>query len=234
MSRSRRCTTFRVGGPAELFVETRTSDEIVHGAAAGACGRRAGDAAGRRLERAVSDAGVRGLVIRPRGGAIAPLDPSQGARRRGGDHQRPGPLDDHARRGGPRSVGGHAGHGRRRRVRQRALRRTADRRPDRRGAPRRAATGRRAIIRRRRWRSATIAAACRTPARCCCRRRSASNPAIRRRCGGRRASRWRIESARSRSTRRARAASFRIRSPVATSCPTAFRGRPARSSIAPA
>jgi UDP-N-acetylmuramate dehydrogenase len=67
-------TTFRVGGPAELFLETRTSGEIL--AALRLC-----HAAGTRVTLLgggsnvlVSDAGVRGLVLRPRGGAIVRLD----------------------------------------------------------------------------------------------------------------------------------------------------------------
>jgi UDP-N-acetylmuramate dehydrogenase len=69
-------TTFRVGGPAELFLETRTSDEIL-------MALRLSHAAGTRVTLLgggsnvlVSDAGVRGLVIRPRGGTITRLDPS--------------------------------------------------------------------------------------------------------------------------------------------------------------
>ena len=88
-------------------------------------------------------------------------------------------------------------------------------------------------FRRRRWRSATIAAACRTAARCCCRPPSRCRAASPRRCARRRGSRWRSGSGRSRSTRRAPAASSRIRSRDATACRTASRGRPARWSIGP-
>ena len=70
-------TTFRVGGPAELFLETRTSDEIL-------TALRLSHAAGTRVTLLgggsnvlVSDAGVRGLVVRPRGGTITRLDPSR-------------------------------------------------------------------------------------------------------------------------------------------------------------
>jgi len=70
-------TTFRVGGPAELFLETRTSEEIM-------TALRLAHAAGTRVtvlgggsNVLVSDAGVRGLVIRPRGSAITRLDPSR-------------------------------------------------------------------------------------------------------------------------------------------------------------
>jgi UDP-N-acetylmuramate dehydrogenase len=70
-------TTFRVGGPAEFFLEPRTSDEIV-------MALRLAHAAGVRVTLLgggsnvlIADAGVRGLVLRPRGGGIAFLDPSK-------------------------------------------------------------------------------------------------------------------------------------------------------------
>ena len=67
-------TTFKVGGPADWLLETRASDEIV----------TAIDLA-RRFDVPVTllgggsnvligDAGVRGLVVRPRGGAIHAVD----------------------------------------------------------------------------------------------------------------------------------------------------------------
>lgn len=67
-------TTFRVGGPAEWMVETRSSEEIV------VAMRLARDAGVRVVllgggsNVLVSDAGVRGLVLRSRGGAIIRLD----------------------------------------------------------------------------------------------------------------------------------------------------------------
>ncbi len=67
-------TTFKVGGPAEWLVETRSSDEIV------AALKLAHDAGvsvtllGGGSNVLVSDAGVPGLVIRPRGGAIGRVD----------------------------------------------------------------------------------------------------------------------------------------------------------------
>jgi UDP-N-acetylmuramate dehydrogenase len=64
-------TTFRVGGPAEWLVETRSSDEIV-------TALRLAHASGVRVTLLgggsnvlVSDAGVRGLVVRTRGGAAS-------------------------------------------------------------------------------------------------------------------------------------------------------------------
>jgi UDP-N-acetylmuramate dehydrogenase len=67
-------TTFRVGGPAEWLVETRSSEEIV---AAVKLADHAGIAVtmlGGGSNVLIADAGVRGLVIRPRGGAIVLVD----------------------------------------------------------------------------------------------------------------------------------------------------------------
>jgi len=66
-----RFTTFHVGGPADWFIEPRTADETV--AALGAA-NEAGvpvTVIGGGSNLLVSDAGVRGLVLRPRGGLIA-------------------------------------------------------------------------------------------------------------------------------------------------------------------
>lgn len=67
-------TTFKVGGPAEWFLETRTADDIVDAL-------RIAHAAGVRVTLLgggsnvlIGDRGVRGLVIRPRGGLIEPID----------------------------------------------------------------------------------------------------------------------------------------------------------------
>jgi UDP-N-acetylmuramate dehydrogenase len=67
-------TTFRVGGPADWLVETRSSEEIL---TALAIAGRAGvpvTMLGGGSNVLVADAGVRGLVIRPRHGEIARLD----------------------------------------------------------------------------------------------------------------------------------------------------------------
>ena len=67
-------TTFRAGGPADWLLETRSSDEIV---AALTLAHREGlpvTLLGGGSNVLVSDAGVRGLVIRPRGGEIRLLD----------------------------------------------------------------------------------------------------------------------------------------------------------------
>ncbi len=67
-------TTFKVGGPAQWFLETRSSAEVLvalkiaheHGVAVTLLG------GGSNV--LVADAGVRGLIIRPRGGEIASVD----------------------------------------------------------------------------------------------------------------------------------------------------------------
>ena len=67
-------TTFHVGGPAQWLVETRTSDELV---AVLRLAHEAGVPAvllGGGSNVLVADSGVRALVIRPRGGAIVPID----------------------------------------------------------------------------------------------------------------------------------------------------------------
>lgn len=70
----REYTTFHVGGPAQWLLETRGSDEIVTAL------RLASEAGvpvamlGGGSNVLVADAGVRGLVIRPRGGAIRLID----------------------------------------------------------------------------------------------------------------------------------------------------------------
>src|SRR5687768_13998977 len=67
-------TTFKVGGPAEWLVETRTSDEIV--AALGLAHTHAVGVTllGGGSNVLIGDRGVRGLVIRPRGGKIEQID----------------------------------------------------------------------------------------------------------------------------------------------------------------
>jgi UDP-N-acetylmuramate dehydrogenase len=70
-------TTFKVGGPADWLLDLRTSDEVV------AALRLAGDAGmpvtmlGGGSNVLVSDAGVRGLVVRWRGGAITRTRPER-------------------------------------------------------------------------------------------------------------------------------------------------------------
>ena len=67
-------TTFRVGGPADWLVEPRTSGEII---AALKLASEAGvpvTMLGGGSNVLVSDQGVRGLVVRPRGGEVSRLD----------------------------------------------------------------------------------------------------------------------------------------------------------------
>jgi UDP-N-acetylmuramate dehydrogenase len=67
-------TTFRVGGPADFLLETRTSDEIVRALDLARAHGVPVTLLGGGSNVLVSDAGVRGLVIRPRGGAIHEVD----------------------------------------------------------------------------------------------------------------------------------------------------------------
>jgi UDP-N-acetylmuramate dehydrogenase len=63
-------TTFRVGGPAEWFVETRGSDEIVTALTIAHAMHVPVTLLGGGSNVLVSDAGVRGLVMRTRGGGV--------------------------------------------------------------------------------------------------------------------------------------------------------------------
>ena len=65
-----RFTTFRVGGPADWLIETRSSEEIVGALRLAAQSQVAVTMLGGGSNVLVSDAGVRGLVIRPRGGEV--------------------------------------------------------------------------------------------------------------------------------------------------------------------
>ena len=61
-------TTFRVGGPADLFIETRASEEIVTALRLAESHHIDVTILGGGSNVLVSDAGTRGLVVRPRGG----------------------------------------------------------------------------------------------------------------------------------------------------------------------
>jgi UDP-N-acetylmuramate dehydrogenase len=70
-------TTFKVGGPADLFFEPRSGDEIVH---ALSLAREHGvpvTMLGGGSNVLIGDDGVRGLVLRPRGGTVALQGPRQ-------------------------------------------------------------------------------------------------------------------------------------------------------------
>jgi UDP-N-acetylmuramate dehydrogenase len=64
-------TTFKVGGPADALVETRSGDEIVDAIKIARAHEAPLRVLGGGSNLLVPDAGVRGLVIRPRGGDIA-------------------------------------------------------------------------------------------------------------------------------------------------------------------
>lgn len=64
-------TTFKVGGPAEWFVETQTEAEMIAAIkAAHECGTKI-TILGGGSNVLIADRGVRGLVIRPRGGSVS-------------------------------------------------------------------------------------------------------------------------------------------------------------------
>lgn len=70
-------TTYGVGGPADVLVETRSSDELLEAAR---CARGFGaplTVLGGGSNVLVSDAGVRGVVIRARGGRVEQLGPGR-------------------------------------------------------------------------------------------------------------------------------------------------------------
>jgi UDP-N-acetylmuramate dehydrogenase len=67
-------TTFKVGGPAEWFLESRTSDEIVDALRIAHASDVPVTLLGGGSNVLVGDRGVRGLVIRPRGGVIERVD----------------------------------------------------------------------------------------------------------------------------------------------------------------
>ena len=67
-------TTFRVGGPADWLIETRGSDEIVTALRLAHRAHVPVTLLGGGSNVLVADSGVRGLVIRPRGGEIHQID----------------------------------------------------------------------------------------------------------------------------------------------------------------
>jgi UDP-N-acetylmuramate dehydrogenase len=68
-------TTFRVGGPADWFIETRTSGEMLAALAAARAANVPVTMLGGGSNVLVADSGIRGLVIRPRGGEVQQIDP---------------------------------------------------------------------------------------------------------------------------------------------------------------
>jgi UDP-N-acetylmuramate dehydrogenase len=69
-------TTFRVGGPADWLVETRSGDEIVAVLKLAFARQVPVTMLGGGSNVLVADGGVRGIVIRPRGGEARALSPS--------------------------------------------------------------------------------------------------------------------------------------------------------------
>jgi UDP-N-acetylmuramate dehydrogenase len=67
-------TTFRVGGPADWLVETRTGDEIIAAVTLAAEHQVPLTMLGGGSNVLVADAGIRGLVVRPRGGEIRAIE----------------------------------------------------------------------------------------------------------------------------------------------------------------
>jgi UDP-N-acetylmuramate dehydrogenase len=67
-------TTFRVGGPADWLIETRNSDEIVAVLRLARAANVPATILGGGSNVLVADRGVRGVVIRPRGGEVHALD----------------------------------------------------------------------------------------------------------------------------------------------------------------
>jgi UDP-N-acetylmuramate dehydrogenase len=67
-------TTFKVGGPAEWFIETKSSDEIVDALRLAHANDVSVTLLGGGSNVLVGDRGIRGLVIRPRGGLIQQID----------------------------------------------------------------------------------------------------------------------------------------------------------------
>jgi UDP-N-acetylmuramate dehydrogenase len=70
-------TTFRVGGPADWLIETRSSEEIVTAMQIARAWSVPVTLLGGGSNMLVADAGVRGLVVRPRGGAVAQIGEKQ-------------------------------------------------------------------------------------------------------------------------------------------------------------
>jgi UDP-N-acetylmuramate dehydrogenase len=66
-------TTFKAGGPAELLLETRTEDEIVRAVKLAHASGVKVTMLGGGSNVLISDRGIRGLVIRPRGGDVTPV-----------------------------------------------------------------------------------------------------------------------------------------------------------------
>lgn len=69
-------TTFKVGGPADVLLETRSGQEIVHALAVARAHEVPVRMLGGGSNVLVPDGGLRGLVIRPRGGEVSAIGDS--------------------------------------------------------------------------------------------------------------------------------------------------------------
>ena len=69
-----RYTTFKVGGPAEWFLESKASDEIVDALRIAYASGVVVTLLGGGSNVLIGDRGVRGLIIRPRGGVVEQID----------------------------------------------------------------------------------------------------------------------------------------------------------------
>jgi UDP-N-acetylmuramate dehydrogenase len=67
-------TTFKVGGVADALLETQSADEIVEAIAISHAAGMPVTILGGGSNVLIGDRGIRGLVIRPRGGTIAPVE----------------------------------------------------------------------------------------------------------------------------------------------------------------
>jgi UDP-N-acetylmuramate dehydrogenase len=66
-------TTFKVGGPAELLLETTTEEELIEALKIAHVSGVKVTMLGGGSNVLIADRGIRGLVIRPRGGSVAPI-----------------------------------------------------------------------------------------------------------------------------------------------------------------
>jgi UDP-N-acetylmuramate dehydrogenase len=66
-------TTFKVGGPADLLIETHSSDELIRAVTLAHDAGIKVTILGGGSNVLIADAGIRGLVIRPRGGEVVPV-----------------------------------------------------------------------------------------------------------------------------------------------------------------
>ena len=66
-------TTFKTGGPADLFLETHSEEEVIEAVKIAHAGGTKVTMLGGGSNVLVADSGIRGLVIRPKGGSVTPV-----------------------------------------------------------------------------------------------------------------------------------------------------------------